>query len=61
MQQQMALAKIGGIGPVTGGAAVYGLAVQHGAEIAVKDQMSGINGYPVEFQFQDDEHDEKNL
>ena len=26
--------KIGGIGPTTGGAAVYGLAVQHGAEIA---------------------------
>ena len=51
--------KIGGIGPITGGAAVYGLAVQHGAEIAVKEinEAGGINGYPVEFQFQDDEHD----
>ena len=51
--------KIGGIGPVTGGAAVYGLAVQHGAEIAVKEinEAGGINGYPVVFQFQDDEHD----
>ena len=51
--------KIGGIGPVTGGAAVYGLAVQHGAEIAVKEinEAGGINGYPVEFQFHDDEHD----
>ena len=51
--------KIGGIGPTTGGAAVYGLAVQHGAEIAVKEinEAGGINGYPVEFQFQDDEHD----
>ena len=51
--------KIGGIGPVSGGAAVYGLAVQHGAEIAVKEinEAGGINGYPVEFQFQDDEHD----
>lgn len=51
--------KIGGIGPVTGGAAVYGLAVQHGAENAVKEinEAGGINGYPVEFQFQDDEHD----
>ena len=51
--------KIGGIGPVTGGAAVYGLAVQHGAEIAVKEinEAGGINGYPVEFQLQDDEHD----
>ena len=27
--------KIGGIGPVTGGAALYGLAVQRGAQIAV--------------------------
>lgn len=54
-----AVFKIGGIGPVTGGAAVYGLAVQHGAEIAVKEinEAGGINGVPVEFQFQDDEHD----
>ena len=51
--------KIGGIAPVTGGAAVYGLAVQHGAEIAVTEinEAGGIKGYPVEFQFQDDEHD----
>ncbi len=54
-----AVFKIGGIGPVTGGAAVYGLAVQHGAEIAVKEinDAGGINGVPIEFQFQDDEHD----
>ncbi|MGN0372298.1 MAG: ABC transporter substrate-binding protein [Enterocloster sp.] len=51
--------KIGGIGPVTGGAAVYGLAVQHGAEIAVAEinAAGGINGAQIEFQFQDDEHD----
>ena len=51
--------KIGGIGPVTGGAAVYGLAVQHGAELAVKEinEAGGINGMTVEFNFQDDEHD----
>lgn len=51
--------KIGGIGPVTGGAATYGLAVQHGAEIAVKEinEAGGINGYPIEFRFEDDEHD----
>ena len=51
--------KIGGIGPVTGGAAVYGLAVQHGAEVAVKEinEAGGINGAQIEFQFQDDEHD----
>ena len=29
--------KIGGIGPVTGGAAVYGMAVQHGTELAVNE------------------------
>ena len=51
--------KIGGIGPTTGGAAVYGLAVQHGAEIAVEEinATGGINGYQVEFKFQDDEAD----
>ena len=54
-----AVFKIGGIGPVTGGAAVYGLAVQHGAEIAVEEinAAGGINGYQVEFKFQDDEAD----
>lgn len=51
--------KIGGSGPVTGGAAIYGLAVQHGAEIAVAEinEAGGIGGVPVEFNFQDDEHD----
>ena len=32
--------KIGGIGPVTGGAALYGLAVQRGAQIAVDEQQA---------------------
>ena len=51
--------KVGGIGPVTGAAAVYGQAVQNGAELAVKEinEAGGINGTPIEFQFQDDEHD----
>jgi branched-chain amino acid transport system substrate-binding protein len=51
--------KIGGIGPTTGGAAVYGLAVMRGAQIAVDEinAAGGINGYQVEFNFQDDEHD----
>ncbi len=50
--------KIGGIGPTTGSAAVYGLAVQYGAEIAVEEinAAGGINGTPIEFNFQDDEH-----
>ena len=44
---------IGGIGPTTGGAAVYGQAVKNAAEIAA----GGINGYQIEFKWQDDEHD----
>ena len=51
--------KIGGIGPVTGGAAVYGLAVKNAAEMAVEEinAAGGINGYQVEFKFEDDVHD----
>ena len=51
--------KIGGIGPVTGAAAVYGLAVKNGAQIAVDEINAdgGTNGYQIDFQFQDDEHD----
>ena len=51
--------KIGGIGPVTGAAAVYGLAVKNGAQIAVDEINAdgGINGYQIEFNFQDYEHD----
>ena len=51
--------KIGVIGPVTGAAAVYGLAVKNGAQIAVDEINAdgGINGYQIEFNFQDDEHD----
>lgn len=51
--------KIGGIGPVTGGAAVYGIAVQRGAELAVEEinAAGGVNGVQIAFQFEDDEHD----
>lgn len=51
--------KIGGIGPTTGGAALYGIAVQQGAELAVKEinEAGGINGVQIEFQMEDDEHD----
>ena len=51
--------KIGGIGPISGGAAVYGQAVKNAAEIAVEEinEAGGINGAQVEFNFQDDEHD----
>ncbi len=51
--------KIGGIGPLTGGAAVYGIAVKNGAELAVKEinEAGGINGAQIEINYQDDEHD----
>ena len=51
--------KIGGIGPVTGAAAVYGQAVKNGAQLAVDEinAAGGINGTNIEFNFQDDEHD----
>ena len=51
--------KIGGIGPVTGDAAIYGEAVKNGAELAVKEinEAGGINGAKIEFNFQDDEAD----
>ena len=50
---------IGGIGPNTGGAAIYGLGVKNGAQIAVDEinAAGGINGYMIEYNFQDDEHD----
>lgn len=50
--------KIGGIGPTTGGAAVYGTAVMNAANLAVKEinAAGGINGMQVEFMWQDDEH-----
>ncbi|MDD6201504.1 MAG: ABC transporter substrate-binding protein [Lachnospiraceae bacterium] len=51
--------KIGGIGPITGGAAVYGTAVKNAAQIAVDEinEAGGINGTPIEYRFEDDEHD----
>ena len=51
--------KIGGIGPVTGGAAVYGQAVKNGAELAVEEinAAGGVNGTQLVFKFEDDEHD----
>ena len=56
--------KIGGIGPITGGAAVYGLAVKNSIQIAVDEinAAGGINGYQIEYRFEDDELDsEKSL
>ncbi|HUM84296.1 MAG TPA: ABC transporter substrate-binding protein [Lachnospiraceae bacterium] len=51
--------KIGGIGPLTGTAAVYGTAVKNAAQIAVDEvnAAGGINGSQVELKFEDDELD----
>ena len=54
-----AVFKIGGSGPLTGGAAAYGDAVNKGAQIAVEEinAAGGINGYMIEWKMADDEHD----
>lgn len=51
--------KIGVIGPLTGPAAAYGIAVQNGADLAVKEinAAGGVNGFMLESNAQDDEHD----
>ena len=51
--------KIGMIGPLTGGAALYGSAVRDAAQIAVDEinEAGGIAGYQIEYNPQDDEHD----
>ena len=51
--------KIGGIGPTTGPAALYGTHVMWGSEIAVEEinAAGGINGVQIEFKFEDDTHD----
>ena len=48
--------KVGGIGPMTGGAAVYGQAVKNATELAV-NEINALGGVQFEFQFEDDEHD----
>ena len=50
---------IGGMGPLSGDAAIYGTAVQRGIELAVEEinAAGGVNGYKMCFNFQDDECD----
>ena len=51
--------RLGGVGPLTGGYANYGLSVQHGAELAAKEinAAGGVNGKMLEAQFQDSQGD----
>ena len=50
---------IGGIGPTTGGAAIYGTAVKNAAKIAVDEinEDGGIDGHKIEYKFEDDQSD----
>lgn len=48
--------KIGLIGPLTGGAAIYGNAAKNGAQIAV-DEINAKGGIQLEYNPQDDAHD----
>jgi len=48
--------KIGGSGPLTGPAAVYGNAVKTAAEMAV-EEINAKGGVQFELQFEDDKHD----
>ena len=50
---------IGGIGPTTGNNAIYGTAVKNGIQLAVDEINAdgGINGYQIEYQFEDDQSD----
>lgn len=48
--------KIGGTGPLTGNAAIYGNAVKNGAQLAV-DEINAEGGVQFELKMEDDEND----
>lgn len=48
--------KIGGTGPLTGSASIYGIAVKQGAEIAV-EEVNAQGGLQFELKMEDDAHD----
>ena len=49
--------KLGMIGPLTGGAAIYGNAVKNGEQIAVDEINKISSDFQIEYNPQDDEHD----
>ena len=54
---QGAAFKIGGTGPLTGSAAIYGIAAKNGAQIAV-DEINALGGdIQFELRYEDDVHD----
>lgn len=48
--------KIGATGPLTGGAAIYGMACKNAAEIAV-EEINALGGLQFELKYEDDTHD----
>ncbi len=49
--------KLGGVGPLTGGAAIYGMAAKNGAEIAV-EEINALGGdIQFDLRYEDDSHD----
>ena len=48
--------KIGGIGPLTGGAAIYGTAAKNGATIAA-EEINALGGIQIDLRYEDDAHD----
>ena len=48
--------KIGGTGPLTGGAAIYGTNAANGAQIAV-DEINALGGIQFVLRYEDDQHD----
>ncbi len=49
--------KLGMIGPLTGGAAIYGTAVQYAGQIAIDEINASDSDFKFEYNPQDDEHD----
>ena len=48
--------KVGGVGPLTGGAAIYGNAAANGAQIAA-DEINALGGIQIDLRYEDDAHD----
>ncbi len=48
--------KLGGTGPLTGGAAIYGNAAKNGAEIAA-EEINALGGIQIALKYEDDTHD----
>lgn len=48
--------KIGATGPLTGGAAIYGLAAKNGASLAV-EEINALGGVQFDIRYEDDTHD----